>query len=270
MRILEANVDDIGMGGVFSLVRNFILFKASDDSVDIAAYEPFESHDHISELEGLGSHVFFVGHRGNKLLKQFFLFRNMRRLVRTNAYDCIHIHADVANKLLVLALAAKSAGCKRIVLHSHASDVDGAHRWLKKFFHFACRPLLPFVATDFMSCSQLASQWMFPSVPTDKVFLLKNGVDLSRFAFSQDVRQRVRSELNLHGRLVVGHVGRFAYQKNHKFLLDFFSRLLSSRPDALLLLVGEGELLPDVQRQADSLGKLQMSCSMASAIMSRN
>ena len=58
--------------------------------------------------------------------------------------------------------------------------------------------------------------------------------------------------------LVVGHVGRFNGQKNHRFLLEVFSRLLKARPDARLLLVGDGYLEAEVRQQAAPLGERVM------------
>ena len=48
--------------------------------------------------------------------------------------------------------------------------------------------------------------------------------------------------ISLIDAVVVGHVGRFTYAKNHSFLLDIFYELLKTRPDARLLLIGGGEL----------------------------
>ncbi len=253
MRILEANVDDIGLGGVYGLVRNIIINKNSDDVIDIAAYEPFENPDNVKELAAYGTTVHFIGHLGNKIVKQFRIFGNMKRLVRTGAYDCVHIHSDIANKLLILGLAAKCGGARRIILHSHASDVDGGHRALKKFFHVACRSFLPCVATDYMSCSDLATKWMFPSVSPSSVRMLNNGVDLKKFAFNDEVRCSVRSQLGLQDKYIIGHVGRFAYQKNHDFLLRMFAVLRSRCPKAHLLLVGVGDLMDDMKSLASDL-----------------
>ena len=50
MKVLEVNVDDIGMGGVYALVKNLILNKGEKLRIDIAAIEPFENPDNICLL----------------------------------------------------------------------------------------------------------------------------------------------------------------------------------------------------------------------------
>lgn len=254
MRILEANVDDIGLGGVYSLVRNVIINKNNDDIVDIASYEPFERQASIDELVSYGSSVHYVGYLGNKIVKQFRIFSNMKRLVKYGNYDAVHIHSDVANKMLVLGLAAKAGGACRIIMHSHASSVDGQRRWLKSLFHRTCRLFLPMIGTDYMSCSDLATKWMFPHVDASRVRMLNNGVDLRKFAYNEEMRQQVRGELGISNELLVGHVGRFAYQKNHEYLLRVFAKLKNVRQDAWLLLVGVGELRDAMRTLAGELG----------------
>lgn len=254
MKILEVNVDDIGMGGVFSLVRSVIMNKQAGATVDIAALEPFENPANEEALAEQGCTVHYVGRLGSKILKQFHIYRNVKRLAEDEGYDVVHIHADVANKLLVSALAARSAGCKKIIVHSHATDVDGNRRWLKKIFHCVCRPLLPLLCTDFLTCSDLAAKWMFPSVPKEKIVMVNNGINLEKFRFSDEMRVAIRAQLGLLEKFVVGHVGRFAYQKNHDFLIDIFKAAHDSCPNAVLLLVGEGDLMPEIKEKVDMLG----------------
>lgn len=254
MKILEVNVDDIGNGGVFSLVRNVIRNKPAGAVVDIAAIEPFERQENIDELASHGCTVHYVGRQGSKALKQFYVFRNVKRLVRDGGYTVVHIHSDVANKLLVSALAARFAGCKKVFLHSHATGVDGNRRLLKRIFHYACRPLLKFVGTDFLTCSDLAARWMFPNVKAEDVKMVKNGVDLEKFKLSESVRADVRRRLGIENRFLIGHVGRFAYQKNHDYLIDVFRKLRETDKSATLLLVGEGDLKENVMAKVQEYG----------------
>ena len=246
MKVLEVNVDDIGMGGVFSLVRNVIEHRPSGMQIDIATIEPFEKEENVAQLNDAGCQVHFVGYTGQKLIKQLVVMWKLSRLVRKEKYSCVHIHSDVANKLLVSSVACKMSGVKKIILHSHASGVDGKNRKLKRIYHNCCRRFLKYLANEYLSCSDLAAEWMFPNVASEKIRLVKNGIDLKKFQFDPQKRDALRRGANLESAFVVGHVGRFAYQKNHMFLLDVFQKIKSKCSATKLLLVGEGELKNDV------------------------
>src|SRR5207247_1780445 len=54
--------------------------------------------------------------------------------------------------------------------------------------------------------------------------------------------------------LVIGHVGRFELQKNHDLLLRIHAEVLKLRPEARLLMIGEGSLLEASRATAAQLG----------------
>lgn len=219
-KVLEVNVDDLYLGGVFSLVKNVVKNKPKDMQIDIAAIEKFTDKENIQSFEKCGSKVYYVGYDGNKWLKQFICFFHLKKLIREQNYTCVHIHADVANKLMVSGMAARTAGVTKIILHSHAAGVDGNHRWLKAWIHRRCRRLLKWIGTDYVACSDIAAEWMFPNIAAKEITLIQNGIDLQKFRFSQTVREMVRKQLQISDELLIGHVGRFCYQKNHDFFLE--------------------------------------------------
>lgn len=255
MKVLEVNIDDNKKSGIYMLVRNVIEHRSEDIDIEIASYERFESideYDFLTKRHGLNVH--YVGYEGNKVLKQIAWFRNLYKLVKRNGYDCAHIHADVSNKLLTMGAAARLAGCKRIILHSHSAGVDGNGRSVKLALHRACRRWLKLIGTDFLSCSDLASDWMFPNISKKDIKLIKNGIDVERFAFDQSRRSAIREQLGLQDNVVIGHIGRFTYQKNHSYLIDIFARIQKEIPTATLLLIGEGELQDDIRAKVSQLG----------------
>lgn len=254
MKVLEINVDDNGMNGIFTLVRNVIRNKPAVAEVDIAASYPFENPANESELAGYGCKVHFVGYAKNRLLKQFYFFSNVRRLVKDGGYSAVHIHAGAASVLIVPALAAKMAGCKKILLHSHATNVDGDHRTVRLILHLLCRRWLKHLGTDFLTCSDLAGKWMYPNVKAENVVMINNGIDLEKFRFSEATRTKFRTDLSLEGKFVVGHVGRFAYQKNHDYLIDVFKAVADREHKAVLLLIGEGDLEDAIRQKVAGLG----------------
>ena len=239
-KVLEVNVDDLYLGGVFSLVKNVVKNKPKDMQIDIAAIEKFTDKENIQSFEKCGSKVYYVGYDGNKWLKQFICFFHLKKLIREQNYTCVHIHADVANKLMVSGMAARTAGVTKIILHSHAAGVDGNHRWLKAWIHRRCRRLLKWIGTDYVACSDIAAEWMFPNIAAKEITLIQNGIDLQKFRFSQTVREMVRKQLQISDELLIGHVGRFCYQKNHDFFLEILKQIRERGLHAKLLLVGEG------------------------------
>ena len=83
----------------------------------------------------------------------------------------------------------------------------------------------------------------------DNTIVVNNGIDFSKFsnALSKDV---IRNKLQIsHDTFVIGHVGRFVEQKNHKLLIDAFNYVLQQKDNSILLLIGTGPLLDEIKRQ---------------------
>lgn len=66
-------------------------------------------------------------------------------------------------------------------------------------------------------------------------------------------RERLRKELGIQDQFVIGHVGRFAPQKNHAFLLEIFYEFCKNN-DGKLLLIGGGPLQDVIAKKAEALG----------------
>lgn len=240
MRVLEVNVDDLHMGGVYSLVKNIIVNNKTNIKIDIGAIEKFVNIQNIKMLKRYNCDVYYIGFEGSKWKKQFICYSRLKRLLQNQRYDCVHIHADVSNKLLVSGLAAKHAGIKKIILHSHAAGVDGNHRGFKVLFHRVCRRLLKCIGTDYVACSDLAAKWMFPNIRIENIKIINNGIDLDKFRYDPEKRIDVRRKLGFEENIILGHVGRFAYQKNHEYLLQIMERVKKNNSNVKLLLIGEG------------------------------
>jgi glycosyltransferase involved in cell wall biosynthesis len=83
---------------------------------------------------------------------------------------------------------------------------------------------------------------------------LHYGIDLSTFSSPIDPVQ-IRQALNIPPKaFVIGHVGRFVEQKNHDFLIDVFAEVCRLDSRAILLLVGEGPLRPNIEAKIQQLG----------------
>lgn len=121
---------------------------------------------------------------------------------------------------------------------------------------YILRPFARVFANRYLACSQLAAVWMYGKDLADsgKVTVINNAIDLSKYAFHPEKRKTLRKALGLGDEFVVGHVGRFMFQKNHAFLLDAFAAALKKKPHMVLLLIGDGTLRPKMEEKVQQLG----------------
>lgn len=182
----------------------------------------------------------------------------LTRLFRENRYQIVHSNM---NTLAVFSLfAAWRAGIPVRICHNHSSAGKG--ETARNMMKYALRPFAKVFATDYCACSKYAGEWLFGkrSMQKGQVTVFKNAIDLERFRFDSAVRKSVRRELGLDGKYVVGHVGRFCTTKNHNFLINVFTEVFSRRKDAVLLLVGDGELIGTIQEKVNRLGLEDAVC----------
>lgn len=153
----------------------------------------------------------------------------------TNRFDIVHVHGSSSIIGMDLFLA-KIAGVKIRIAHSHNTTTPNMK------LHKLLKPLLAFSYTDGFSCSTEAGKWLFG---TKHFTVIPNGIEVKKFKFNNKVRNEVRRELGLTDKYVIGHVGRFNYQKNHDFILQVFENVLKINQSGRLLLIGKG---PDFEK----------------------
>ena len=165
-------------------------------------------------------------------------------------YKVVHSHIN-ENSSFVLR-AAKKAGVPCRIAHSHLSDLGID---LKLPFRLYARSVMKDHPTKYFACSKNAGKWLFRNTNTEEIKVLNNAVNVEEFLFNRETRQKVRQELGVRrNQLVIGHIGRFNKQKNHEYLIDIFKSVVEKRPDAVLVMIGEGNLKPQIEKKVSDLG----------------
>ena len=235
-------------GGVEAVIMNYYRHidrsKIQFDFV-VDGYEKTILDD---EIESLGGKVYHV----EPYKKNIFRYMSqIYHIVRDNHYDIVHSNM---NTLSVFSLfPAWLAGAHQRILHNHSTAVRS--EGMRSVIKMILRPFAPLFANRYASCSRLAGDWMYGKkmMKSGKVTIINNAVDLEEYAFSQELREKYRQELNIPAdAFVVGHVGRFMYQKNHAFLIDVFREVARQTSKAILMLVGDGELRPEIEQKVAS------------------
>ena len=162
-------------------------------------------------------------------------------------YKIVHSHLDCMAGIPLKS--AKKYGVPVCIAHAHSSNQTKDKKYLLKLLF---KKNIKKNATDLFACSQAAGRWMFGG---NQFRVLNNAIDTSVFAVNVDLRDEVRHELVIpDDALVIGHVGRFAPPKNHKFIVEIFSEVLQTEKNARLLFVGDGDLRKETEDLVLTLG----------------
>lgn len=235
-------------GGVESVIMNYYRhidrskiqfdFICDEDSTDI----PYD------EINSLGGRVIICPPYQKVFKYQKFLID----LFRKNKYRIVHSNI---NALSVFPLrAAKRAGVKIRIAHSHSTS--NKQEWKKNILKNILRPFSKKYANVYFACSELAGRWLFGDKTFDegKITIINNAIDLNKFKFNKDTRDKLRKELDIKdSTLVIGHIGRFVKQKNHEYLIDIFNEVHKKNKDTKLLLIGQGPLKRDIEDKVKEL-----------------
>lgn len=171
------------------------------------------------------------------------------RLCRRLRPDIVHTHTSKAG--LLGRLAARLAGVP-VVLHTFHGHVFHGYfgTWASRLAVLAERAMGALSTRLYaVSLSQRAELIALGIAPPEKIVTLSLGLDLDPLA-PQLPRGALRRELGLgDDALLVGCVARMAPIKAHGDLLEAFARIVAGHPAAHLLLIGDGEERPALERE---------------------
>ena len=247
IRILEAFAEPISFGGEESFVINTLLhMDKSGLAIDLMTPYYCDNESHRAAVATWGGSIFEYNVPFQPGASRTSVREPLDQLLCERDYDIVHIHSGSITGATNLAEVAKQHGAK-VIVHAHRGSVN--HNLKHRVAMMLGSRAMKESVDAYLSCSPLASTTLFPaSIAKNDAVVIKNGVDLSKFVFSNETRQEVRTELGLpKDALVIGHVGRFGAEKNHAFLIDAFDLYLAEHPDARLLLVGDGELRQEIE-----------------------
>ena len=230
IRILHI-VTYMGRGGLETMIMNYYRHIDREKvQFDFLVHRDYEA-DYDQEILSLGGRIYHIqklipwSHSYKKKLKNFF-----------NAhpeYKIVHVHQDCLSS--VSLKCAKECGVPVRIAHSHNSNQDKNWKYIIKRFYMK---KIPTYATELLACSKSAGEWMFQGHPFRVVY---NAIETKIYEPSELSSNEICKDLNLKNATVIGHIGRFAPQKNQQFLIDIFYECLKIDSNIKLILVGDGE-----------------------------
>ena len=173
-------------------------------------------------------------------------------IIKQNHYSIVHSNMNTLSAFPLFA--AWLAGVKVRILHNHSTSAPEETK--RNIMKSLLKPFAKLFATRYWACSHLAGEWMYGKdmANSSKVTIIPNAIDLTKYAFDEEKRDKLRKEMGITDEYVVGHVGRFMFQKNHAFLIDTFAKAMEKDARMTLLLIGDGPLRIVMEEKVKKLG----------------
>lgn len=206
---------------------DFLYFIESEDS-------------YADEIHAMGGKTYYIPKPGVSLKTWHALVCFFQQ--HGASYRWLHNHENYLT--VFLYPLAKIYGIENIAVHAHLTRYsDKKLSALRN--RILCLPL-KFLPIQKVACSKAAADFLYGS--SRNVYIMRNMVDTRQYAYDETKRFEIRRRLNIADEIfVIGHVGRFEPQKNHRFLIELFEWFHQTTSDSKLLLVGSGTLEQEIK-----------------------
>ncbi|MBR2011390.1 MAG: glycosyltransferase [Clostridia bacterium] len=234
-------------GGVETLIYRWISHMPKDIEFHIVAQEIVVPAC-AERFRGRGVTLHLIPSRKHP----FKHCKELLALFRTYRPDVVHVHTTEWGAIPLSV--AKKAGVACRIQHSHAARKE--KNPILRLAHAVSFAWARRAATDYFACGTAAAHTAFGkrAVAKGRVKIIKNGIDVAAFAYSEAMRTHTRKELGIgDDKTVIGMVARFSPQKNHIRALTIFKAFFEKHPNSVLLLVGDGHLRASTEELAKKI-----------------
>ena len=236
--------------GVMSVIMNYYRHidrdKVQFDFLHFIACED----SYMEEIRELGGKIYCIDKPGSS----FQSIKQLNSFFRLHAGEYTWLHNHEVYLTFLLRPIAKRYGLEKFIVHCHATKYsDKTLNAVRN--RILCLPIR-FMKVERFACSEAAGKFLYGEkmLKAGKVFIMHNAIDCEKFRFRPEVRERLRKEMGLEGKFVIGHVGRFERQKNHEFLIEVFAECKKEIDSCILLLIGEGSLRSKIEKKVVEKG----------------
>lgn len=241
-----------GQGGIETFLMG-LFRRLQGKCVSFSLYSCWDWNDSFDdELAKLGidRYTVFPGHKPGQLKRLCDGSKGFAELANTMRPDTVYINTMNGMGFLYSEIAKKCCVPVRVV-HSHNSAFGSGQAAAKAVMHAFGKTFLSGSATACLACSSDAGRYLFGS---RRFEVVNNGIDTERFRFDAAARAEIRESFDIpQNAILFGNIGRIAEVKNPLFQIRVFSEILKREPNSYYLMVGEGDLRPQVENLVDEL-----------------
>jgi len=171
------------------------------------------------------------------------------------------VHSQGARADFFARMAAKLAGVP-VVVSTVPMPVEGFDvNPIRKLIYMVFNRFSERFVDRFMVVSDALQKLMIEKrgIESQRVVKIYNGIELDEYCISDEEivygRSRFRKESGLGDDVpVIGVIGRLVWQKGFEYFIEAVPGVLKKNPEALFLIVGEGELKDELKAKSKKLG----------------
>lgn len=235
MKILEVCAK-LNIGGAQAVAAGIARYAPEDMKLVYVVFG-----DDVGEYEAdiitKGNRVIHIPSPAKGKLK---FFRNLMKIMKAERFNAVHCHTMYSCGTVMLA--ARLCGIKGRISHSHTAKDEAKQTAYRKFYKKLMRFFTHNCGNEWLSCGLEAGNELYG----EKWFathgeIIKNGIDFSRYIYSEENAKRIKEKYGVGDKSVIGHVGHYVNVKNQAFLIEMMPEIIHRKPDAVLLMFGEGD-----------------------------
>lgn len=218
---------------IMNIYRNIDRQKIQFDFL----YFTHDSSYYDTEIEKLGGKIFRLTNKNllSNLIK-------LQKILKSNPeIKGIHCHTLLSSSFyLCVSYFAKLP--LRIV-HSHSNKSKEKTGIIYKLYEKFSKIIIDKFATHFVSCSKVATQYLFPFRLQSEVLFLPNAINVEEFfKIGQENKNYLRDLYSLPKEtIIILQVGRLSSVKNHSFSIKLAHELNKQEIDFKMFFAGIGE-----------------------------
>lgn len=244
LKVLQI-IPSFGVGGAEKIVLDYLTYF-DKNKVEIKAISMYQNMDTIYD-RFIKENKLDVVYLDKKPGLDLSIINKINKVINDFNPNIIHSHLYTIKYYLPAILNKK----KIKIFHTIHSDPEYDGGKVDKYFnkiafkYFNCTPIA-------LSNELKTKVDEFYGITT--TIVINNAIDFKKFSNVTKNKEEIKQSLNLPiDSFIIGHVGRFVEQKNHKFIINVFNEFSKIKENTYLILVGEGKLKKEIEDMAYSL-----------------
>lgn len=179
----------------------------------------------------------------------------LNNLYKTNNFDIIYFNTSFLHRFEIISLAKKHNIKKRII-HSHNSSYGYQPNKFVVYIEEYYKRNLSKYSDTLLACSKTAGDFTFG---INDYKIIPNGIEIKKFIYDEQIRNILRTKLNVIDKKIVGHIGRINEQKNPLFLIDILTELCKLDDNYCMIHIGEIQNIELYNQMIDKINKQNLS-----------